>query len=816
MIQSLLYGILEASPELTSIAFLDLWTQIQAELSLGLEQSPVGKAMPLDAVLRALETLLRDEGVQTNYRFCFFVDALDEYEDTIFRDYRYMVEHLHSWVDISKNALKICVSSREYNVFENMFAANQRIRMQDFTRNDMQRYVNDRLEDILDIGNRKDITRKIVERSDGIFLWLVLVVKALRESVEDGHDIVRFEKELDILPTEMEELFQYLLDSIPSHRRQAAYRLFAILFRTSEKEGNHALSSCLYLEDLDQDIYFAEKPKFSRLEWYCSEIRNDANIIAIQNATCKKLAQSYCKGLLEPQDHIGYRSWGESGPMSLGFTHRSVPEFFAKSRVQGIIKEYTSGFDIDNAICQFTLADLRCSEHIDVCTLGAVKAFHWLYNKILAPRQTDPSFTFLLAVDTTIDHIRRLPRTTHRKVIQDIDQYQIDLKFTRNGRVDEMWPYGSLSDRTAYLLSPVYFFALKRRPGYTKWRMAQNNDLLDTVSKKRILVHCLMEAFISLGDDDECFNREEPCLKFAEKAFAEETFMILKSLLETKDAVYPQTWIYLRMKVFVYHFRRRDHFLEGNRLGLWLQKNCVYGRMIEIFLLTCEPSQYPSMRIHCTPATNRFYSSGMSFRRTTTGAAMYIDITRLAGSMETFLKQFPKGSEIRIEKLLPHMEFENIDAIMCAIEKLKAARRTSRAFTWDTSENPVDEGQPATTELSEPDSFKRHDPANDPPTEPPTAPLVLKSSSELSDDYVYRPIERSTMPLFEDAMAPHEPATAIGSTQEFMKPDHRRTYVAIWLFGQSISCEISWEHVDEITAFCLSLFIAIKARTLYG
>ncbi|CAA9966178.1 P-loop containing nucleoside triphosphate hydrolase [Pyrenophora teres f. maculata] len=663
MIQSLLYGILEASPELTSIAFLDLWTQIQAELSLGLEQSPVGKALPLDAVLCALETLLRDEGVQTNYRFCFFVDALDEYEDTIFRDYRYMVERLHSWVDISKNALKICVSSREYNVFENMFAANQRIRMQDLTRNDMQRYVNDRLEDILDIGNRKDITRKIVERSDGIFLWVVLVVKALREGVEDGHDIVRFEKELDILPTEMEELFQYLLDSIPSHRRQAAYRLFAILFRTLEKKGNLALSSCLYLEDLDQDIYFAEKPKFSRLEWYCSEIRNDANLIAVQDATGKKLAQSYCKGLLEPQDRI---ERGESAPMSLGFTHRSVPEFFAKSRVQGIIKEYTSGFDIDNAICQFTLADLRCSEHIDVCTLYAVKAFDWLYTEILVPRQTDPSFTFLLAVDTTIDHIRRLPRTTNRKVIQDIDQYQIDLKFTRNGRVDEMWPYGFLSDRTAYLLSPVYFFALNRRPGYTKWRMAQNNDLLDTVSKKRIM--------------------------------------------------------------------------------------------------------------------------------TTTGAAMYIDYRRLTGPMETFLKQFPRGSEIRIEKLLPHMEFENIDAIMCAIEKLKAAGRTSRAFTWDTSENPVDEGQPATTELSEPDSFKRHDPANDPPTEPPTAPLVLKSSSEPSVDYVDPPIEPSSMPLLDDTKAPHEPATAIGPTQELMKPDHRRTYVAIWLF-----------------AFCLSLFIAIKA-----
>ncbi|KAF7565839.1 hypothetical protein A1F97_08673 [Pyrenophora tritici-repentis] len=823
MVQSLLYGILDASPDLTSIAFPDLSRQIQAEMSLGLEQWPIDKDMPFDdtlcqscqqasqvvikqvkldllsptyllvgnPALCALERLLRDENVQTSHRFCFFVDALDEYEDTIFRDYRYMVERLHFWVNISNSTLKICVSSREYNVFENMFTASQRIRMQDLTQNDMQRYVNDRLKDILDIGDQERITDKVVDRSDGIFFWVVLVVKTLRESVEDGHDIVRFEKELDILLTEMEELSQYLLDSITPHRRQAAYSLFAILFRAREKKGGLTLSSCLYLEDLDQDIYFAEKLKLACLERDCSKLRNDVDRLAAQNAKATKLAQSYCKGLLESQHRL-YEDCGRNITklMILDFTHRSVPEFFAKNKVQDIIKEHTSGFDIDNAICQLTLADLRCSEYIDLCTPLAVKALKWLYDKILAPRKTDPSFTFLLAVDTTIDRIKKLPMTTHRKGIEELDKYPIDPEFSEFDTQKMVSPYVALLNPNVYLLSPVYVFALKGRPGYTKWRLAQNSDFLDTVLKNWILVDCLMKASISFGVDP--FDPSLPCTDLAEEAFREDTFMVLKSLLETEDAMYPQTWFGIMKSVLEVYLKYGEKVVV-KEMKVWRKISRVYGRLIEMFLLTYKPWQYPPLVIYHSPETQdlKMY---IELRRNTNGAAIYIDCRGFTDSIKKFFNQFPNTCEIPIEEVLPHMEFENIDAIMCAIEKVKAAGRTCPPFTWDTPDNLVEEGQSATAKSSEPDSLKHPDP----PTEPPTAPLVERASSEPG---VYRadpPIEPSTVPLLEYIKAPHEPAITIGSAQEISKPDHRRTYMAIWLFG-----------------ICLSLVLGIKARMLY-
>ena len=169
-----------------------------------------------EALLSAFERLARDEATRETHRFCIFLDALDEYEGTHNCDSHYMVQLLQEWVNGSHRTVKVCASSREHNVFEDAFRADQRIRMQDLTKTDMQQYVLERLKNIMGDQDRQRVTGEIVRKSDGIFLWVVLVVKAMREGVNDGHDVSRLERELEMLPTKMEQLFQYLLDSIPA------------------------------------------------------------------------------------------------------------------------------------------------------------------------------------------------------------------------------------------------------------------------------------------------------------------------------------------------------------------------------------------------------------------------------------------------------------------------------------------------------------------------------------------------------------------------------------------------------------------------
>jgi len=41
--------------------------------------------------------LVKNEDIQKSYRFCFFIDALDEFEDSRQHDHRSMVDALRNW-----------------------------------------------------------------------------------------------------------------------------------------------------------------------------------------------------------------------------------------------------------------------------------------------------------------------------------------------------------------------------------------------------------------------------------------------------------------------------------------------------------------------------------------------------------------------------------------------------------------------------------------------------------------------------------------------------------------------------------------------
>ncbi|KAI4911317.1 hypothetical protein J4E85_011226 [Alternaria conjuncta] len=225
MMRTLLFDLLEANPELIKIAFPGAWARMTENdrFNESIIPMPLQKT-PLDALL----ALLNDEAVQRSYRFCFFIDALDEFEDSPQRVDRYMVDALRSWVQTSPNTIKLCVSSREHNVFVNAFADGPRIRLQELTRHDMECFTRSKLGSIHEAAVRERLTHDIVDRSDGIFLWVVLVIKQLRQALEDGRDTSSFEEELATLPSELEELFEHLLKSIQKSQRKRAYQIFAM------------------------------------------------------------------------------------------------------------------------------------------------------------------------------------------------------------------------------------------------------------------------------------------------------------------------------------------------------------------------------------------------------------------------------------------------------------------------------------------------------------------------------------------------------------------------------------------------------------
>ena len=67
---------------------------------------------------------------------------------------------------------------------------------------------------------------------------VTLVTKSLREQSEHGDDFQALQKALDILPNELEELYDHLLNSISKVARKKACQIFAMAKKLSD---NHQL-----------------------------------------------------------------------------------------------------------------------------------------------------------------------------------------------------------------------------------------------------------------------------------------------------------------------------------------------------------------------------------------------------------------------------------------------------------------------------------------------------------------------------------------------------------------------------------------------
>jgi len=139
--RSLLYDTLEQCPDLIPSVFPKLWQKMTSLDS----RLPVKLNLSKQEIFQAFEQLVRNRQVYKNHRVCFFIDGLDEYEETCSEDYSDMVNQLVSWTESALPDVKLCVSSREYKVFRKAFGEDKRLRVQDLTREDIRNFVRERL-----------------------------------------------------------------------------------------------------------------------------------------------------------------------------------------------------------------------------------------------------------------------------------------------------------------------------------------------------------------------------------------------------------------------------------------------------------------------------------------------------------------------------------------------------------------------------------------------------------------------------------------------------------------------------------------------
>ena len=69
----------------------------------------------------------------------------------------------------------------------------------------------------------------IVERADGVFLWVKLVVRSLLEGLSNRDEVPDLQRRLQAIPLDLEDLFKSMLDKIDSFYLEKAAKIFQII-----------------------------------------------------------------------------------------------------------------------------------------------------------------------------------------------------------------------------------------------------------------------------------------------------------------------------------------------------------------------------------------------------------------------------------------------------------------------------------------------------------------------------------------------------------------------------------------------------------
>ena len=163
---------------------------------------------------------------------CLFIDGLDEFEG--------YDDRVLEWINelSTEPHMKLCVSSRPHTSFMKAFEGEPSLRLQDLTSNDIRRYVDAQLLDAMksySVSSSDDTYRiqrmieEIVKRADGVFLWVVVAVRNIRQGLCDIVDLSELEKEIDDLPVEIEGLYMQIFRRIKPSYQPAVAKIFQIV-----------------------------------------------------------------------------------------------------------------------------------------------------------------------------------------------------------------------------------------------------------------------------------------------------------------------------------------------------------------------------------------------------------------------------------------------------------------------------------------------------------------------------------------------------------------------------------------------------------
>ncbi|KAH7083032.1 hypothetical protein BKA63DRAFT_142272 [Paraphoma chrysanthemicola] len=255
--------------------FSDRWSQFVA---FGGGRS----AFTWSELRRSFQALISD----TSKLFFLAIDGLDEFDG----DPSEIIEFVLQLARCPN--IKICTASRPWPVFEDAFHERPSLLLEDLTRKDIRDYVHSKFEENRHYTRLVQCKQKeatalvsdIIKKVSVVFLWVYLVVDALLQGISNADTMSELQVTLDTLPTDLEDLFDKLLDKFePKYYRQACE-----IIRLVDTQTSPSLLDLSYA--VDDDIYSGISAKVQALT--LGEIGDRVEHM-------QRRLKSRCKGFLE-------------------------------------------------------------------------------------------------------------------------------------------------------------------------------------------------------------------------------------------------------------------------------------------------------------------------------------------------------------------------------------------------------------------------------------------------------------------------------------------------------------------------------------
>jgi hypothetical protein len=281
-------------------------------------------ARPLQSSLKWHEEdlqdlLLRCFASQDSPPSTIFVDAMDECDEEEVRELLRFFRNMTEAAYRAGAVLNICMSSRHYpNV---SIEGCPEVVVEHFNREDILLYINTEARSNSLIRGLKD---DLFKKSDGVFLWVVLVVAILLKSGY-GRSLKWLRQKLDEIPAQLDTLFRKIFDHVDPEDASRTIRLMHIMLFDKRQLG---------LEEIHRALAFSGQSYPSIAAWKDS-------VDFLENAAQKHAMVIYLsRGLLEPTESSQQRRTADDGEQNAKteidlretttyqFIHETVREFF--------------------------------------------------------------------------------------------------------------------------------------------------------------------------------------------------------------------------------------------------------------------------------------------------------------------------------------------------------------------------------------------------------------------------------------------------------------------------------------------------------